>query len=333
MIKLILSCLTSKLGLVKKAQTARKNNQSTLPIQCATIKPDSYISFEGHTYSRFAYEGKNIVFLIPDNFSDNQLLLDKMKNIVDTFDKAWDFYYKSTNKTPAEATNTTRNGKGTIAVVDSTCGYGCGYLGTKGIELLPIAWTNLKDNVFKNNLYDSALFYELGRNFWFYRSKVAYQSPDDVGTIETGFAVFMRFMSMEYAKVSPWTFNGTEFNTFKNEVRGLIKTYLKDSSYTWQTTLKIGRGVPNNLGLGSTDLFASFLFDLTDRFGNDFVTNIWKNIEKQPDAKNTQEALDNFIIASSLTAKNNLCNLFNFYKWPVSDSAKKTINQKMLINK
>jgi hypothetical protein len=108
---------------------------------------------------------------------------------------------------------------------------------------------------------------------------------------------------------------------FYGAIEGLLTTYLNDSSKNWANTLKIGQGVANSFGLGSTDLFASFCLDLNNRFPCVWVENVWKNSETLSNRTTSEQALDNFIIASCVSVGYDLRNLFTTYKFPISNSA------------
>ncbi|MCH8513317.1 MAG: S8 family serine peptidase [Kiritimatiellae bacterium] len=238
--------------------------------------------------------------------------------LVSNLEAARGFYAQSTGREPGLFFQ--YNGLPTIAEVPngSTCGAGCGYLGFTGIELTQTVFTDLYEGVRDRNEYDQAVFYEMGRNFWFYDDELAYpDSGDDFWVIPTGYAVFMRFMSMEAAGVAGGPFNGDDFQDFEAEVRGLLGTYLADESKDWGNTLRSGQGVANGMGLGGTDLFASFLLRLTDVYGASIPNTIWQEAGVLNAATNTQGAVDNFIRAASSAAGENLAPLFAYWRWPV----------------
>lgn len=278
--------------------------------------PQTYTTFQGAVLNLYKYEGTNTMILT----NSNSLNSSAMSNWLNATDGTYNFYYSCTGQYPNCYTNVTCfNGKSTIARVEATCGAGCGYLGFTGIELLNTYFDNTYTRILNDNQYDQAFFYEFGRNFWFYDNKLKYTSNDP---IVTGYAVFMRFMSIESLGLNGAPFNGTlDFNTFKNQVRNLRVTYMADSSLNWANTLGVGQGVPSS-GWGATDLFASFCFYLKENYGGmNWVQNVWKKAALRPTATTTQDAVDNFIIASSQAANVNLISLFQYWKWTPSASA------------
>jgi hypothetical protein len=281
-------------------------------------QPVTYTSIDQDYLTLYPVIGRNVVLLVPSPELDAAVL----RQMVETIDRAYDFYRDATGREPQLYLN--YHEMPSIAVVPTACGAGCGYLGMSGIELQSDYFDKLYRGVLENNQYDQPVFYELGRNFWFYENKIEYIGEDRTDSISTGYAVFMRFMAMEAAGVTPAPYNGTDFSLFKEEVENLYPGYLLDKSLNWDNTLRIGKAPTNALDLGGADLFAAFLFDLRSRYGNDFVQWIWKEVDLRPDAVTTQDAVDNFVLAASAAVEQNLTRLFvERYRWPVSSSAKK----------
>jgi len=294
--------------------------QKASPINNGTPPAVSYTSFDGDTFTLYAYVGEHVALLAPSQDLDRTVV----NNIVDTFDGIYTYYAQATGRTPTLYAQ--YEGRGTVAVVPSTCGYGCGYLGFTGIELLNEAFDLLYTGVRDRNEYDQTIFYEFGRNFWFYGDQIEYQGTDGTGAITTGYAVFMRFMAIDATDVTPGPFKGHNFADFENEVIELLGRYLAEASYSWDNTLRAGTAPPNPLGLGASDLFASFLFDLRSRFGANFINQIWQEVEQRPHAETTQNAVDNFIVAASIIAGQDLSNRFTqHYRWPISLSAQQEL--------
>ena len=287
------------------------------PVWAQSPQPYSYTSINGTVLTLYPYPGRNIALLVPSPTLDRPTLT----TIVDVFDQVYDYYRQTTGRDPSLYFN--YNGLATIAVVPSTCGYGCGFLGATGIEIVNAGFDLLYNAVRSNNQYDQTIFYEFGRNFWFYGDRIEYKAPNDTGAVTTGYAVFMRFMAMEATGVTGGPFNGYDFLCFKSEVQRLLDRYLADPSLTWSNTLAIGRAPANPIGLGATDLFAAFLFELRQLFGQGFIDRIWKEVGQRPRATTTQDAVDNFILAASAASGRNLTSLFSdIWRWPVSSRAR-----------
>jgi hypothetical protein len=264
----------------------------------------------------YVYLGEKIALLMPHDDYDDAL----MNRIVDTFDKAYRFYAESTGKEPNLYKH--YEGRATIAVVPETCGAGCAYLGATGIEILEYVWRELYEGVRDHNQYEPTVFFELGRNFWHYdlEQRLGYHSPDQTSAIRTGFAIYMRYKSMDAAGADNLPWNGLPFDEQKAEVADLLRVYLANPDLSWDNTLRIDHHFPNRWGLGSGDLFAAKCMYLERKYGDAFLSNIWKQARLRPISQSTQEAVDNFIMAASYAVCDPLIETFSHWRWPISDA-------------
>jgi hypothetical protein len=278
-----------------------------------------YQSFNGNAYLLKPWFGSNVCILAS---TTNQFDSNVLSKIVIALDKAYSFYAAATGQQPVSYDPTTLYGKDTIAEVTNTCGAGCSYLGYTGTEILIPYFNLLYSGVASSNVYDQVLFYEFGRNFWFYGDQLAYHSPDS-DPVTTGFAVYMRFLAMDAAGVTGGPFNGYSFQTFRSTVTNMIDLYITNSALNWSNTFRINQAPSNPLGLGATDLTASLLMRIGRDFGGpDFGLNIWKQAALRPTATTTQAAVDNFILAACATVNENLTQIFSSsWKFPVSAAA------------
>jgi len=289
--------------------------QTPLAILNTSIVQTTYTSFQHKTQDMTAYVGQNIALQIYRYLNVDKSVMDY---IVTKLDKAYEFYYNVIQEYPISLGATTLLGRDTVSVVDATCGSGCGFLGFTGVELLSSSWYTLYDSVTSNNQFDQPTFYEFGRNFWVDSINKIECTPG--GTVTTGFAVFMRFLSMDYANVMGAPFKGNSFTSFKNEVKGLLTTYINNPSYNWTNTVYAGVAPTNTMGLGGTDMWASFMFDLYSRFGNNFLYNIWSNIKNSTytEGNNIEKSNGIFVLALSQAVNKDLYTLFNtYYRWPL----------------
>lgn len=313
-------------------------SETVVPSLTSTIVLDTvYKSFYfDDGYAMTAYVGRNIVLQLPRN--KYKIKKETIDYIVYTLDAAYDYYYSVIGEYPAS--HITVEGKDTISVVNRTCGSGCGLVGHTGIELLSSSWERLYNGVVQNDEFDQVLFYELGRNFFVNSlQKIECNTPNF--TIGTGFAVFMRFMSMEQIGIKGGPFKGYLFAEFKQHVKNLLGVYLQDPTYTWMNSIYEGVGPKDtdfnykgfgpktDMNLGATDLWASFMFGLDSRFPETFSKNIWKQIKMIDHTvlENTGDliayAIDVFVLAASKATSYNLYDFFTkIYGWPVSSNLK-----------
>lgn len=279
----------------------------------------SYTSFNGGLYTLKPWLGRNIVVLTPNSTSYQTNI---MTRVIVALDKAYDFYESATAHSPPSSSSTTLLGRDTIAVVNSTCGAGCSEVGFTGIEILNQYFQILYSAVASANQYDQVLFYEFGRNFWFYTPQLAYQGAD-IDPVVTGYAVYMRFLSMAAAGVAGAPYNGSTFTSFATAVTNLMDTYVRTPSLNWTNTFRISTAPPNALGLGGTDLIASLLMHIGRDFGGPrFALDFWKQAGFRPPAQGTLEAANNFVLTACAATGVNLTHVFaTTWKWPVSSAA------------
>lgn len=276
--------------------------------------PQTYVTFGGDTLHLYKYEGEKTMLLAQSNNLDTAI----MRKWTKILDGTFNFYKLCTGREPDLIPSTYINNKTTIANVDLLNGAGGrGNLGGTGIELLDTYFNQCYTSILFENKYEQITFYEFGRNFWFYGNKLSYENDP----ITTGYAVFMRFMSMKYLGVDDYP----SHIDFVNQIRELRNTYIANSSLNWSNTLGVAQGVPGS-PWGATDLFASFCLYLEEKYGWQWIQNVWQYAGLRPDRVTTQDAVDNFIIASSQAANSNLISLFQEWRWPVSQSAIDYIN-------
>ena len=194
--------------------------------------------------------GKNVAVLVPKSKSAS-LAPKTMTKMIDALDSAWAEYQHVTGQSPSQYI--TYDKRDSIAVVPQTCGAACSYIGATGTEIEPSYFQTLYNGIANKNQYDQPLFYEFGRNFWFYGNSLA-PSTTYGSTATTGYAVFMRFRSMDAVGIPGGPYNGTPFPTFESQEWALVYDYDSDLSDTFANTLAVG----SSPGMyGGTDFFAS----------------------------------------------------------------------------
>lgn len=270
------------------------------------LPPVTYTAIDGHTETLTPWQGQHVSVLVePDVARDPRV----MTRLVDALDRAWNYYARTTGRLPATAHSL--NGRDEIAEVTSTCGAGCTYLGATGTEILTSYFEAMYQQIAQHNLYDQIPFYELGRSFWFWSPQLQFQAPDQ-DPVVTGFAVWMRFRSMNAAGVKGAPFNGTPFPAFASQVAALAGQYEADPSLTFADTLAIDASP----GLYSgTDFWASLMTQLASRHGGQtFVARFWHHASSLPAASSTTDAVTNWVHDADYAACTNLSPVF-YSRW------------------
>src|SRR3712207_815048 len=233
-----------------------------------------------HTYTLDPWPGRNVNLLIPTDAAVDATV---MEDLLSAFDAGYDYYHRITGRHPLDREGSTIDGRTTIAIVDDTCGSGCGWLGERGIEIEPDFFgSNLEgEHPWVRGFYDamaesqtvtSIVFYELGRNFWFYGEQLGGLEPKTDYGFATGFAVVNRYYA---GRVSGFTWDEQESAAdYHNQSLPVIaQTYFADETATGLTTLGNNQGIANPTGInGSADLAAS-LFRILHVIGPSWV--VW----------------------------------------------------------
>ncbi|MBN8851046.1 MAG: PKD domain-containing protein [Sphingobacteriales bacterium] len=288
--------------------------------------PQTYSSISAGLLNLFAWEGDwpgNKVMILSRNINLDRAT---MFNWLKTMDTTYNYYKACTGRDPAVYSPTYINNHTTISDVPSTCGAGCSYVGFTGIELQNGFFDFNYNAIYNYNQFDHLCFYEFGRNFWFFGSKLDYKEPTSFPVAGT-FAVWMGSVEGRDAVGVPgFTYNGQTYQQFKSMFAGYVDQYVASPNLNWGNTFAVNSGIPGVCN--AADLFTSMCMRLKrDYGGNNFLYNIWKNVTLRPDAVTTQDAVDNFFLAACKTGNKNLTSLFTTWKIPLSASALSTASQ------
>ena len=270
------------------------------PAQAATV---TYTTFRGADLSLEAWEGAHVTVLTQSAARDPGV----MSQVVGQLDAAWGLYRDLTGQAPVAWAPYTLNGRATIAEVADTCGAGCAFLGLNGIEIMPTYMDLLYDGVRDAGQFDQVLFYELGRNFWFYGGKLGAAPP-----MATGFAVANRFVSMEETGAQGAPFNGTEpFDAFKQFVTvDQMAAYQADESLNWESAIGAGLGIPGRRYGDGASLAGAMLYQIYADHGYDAYRDFYTNLTLLPDARDPAQAAHNLMRAAYVATGQNYATAF-----------------------
>jgi hypothetical protein len=247
-----------------------------------------YLSFDGDELELVPWAREHVALLTP---SDMELDPAVVSRLLEALDAAWEYYASITGREPALAKH--YNGLGTIAVVDHTCGAGCGFLGFTGIEIMREYFEAGYSALAQNGTFDQIPFYEMGRNFWFYGAQL-----EDIDAFVTGFAVVNRYLSMEAAGVEGSAVGVVDFEAFRHAtLHDMARLYLSDESTTGTEGLTTSPPA-NPFGLGAADVAASLFYRIYEDFGQNSYARFWQSMGTLPAATTPQEAIGNFLAAA-----------------------------------
>lgn len=157
------------------------------PVECREVifNPGKWEE-RGHSTRLVPWTGRHVVLLTTNATLDPEV----MGRFVARLDGAWKLYTELTGRSPARFKQL--DGKPTIVAVPEgrlTCGYGCGYIGSTGIEIAGFYGHDYPLVSRQAEAFPHYYFYEMGRNF--------YTFGDRHSLFITGFAVFMRYVCMD----------------------------------------------------------------------------------------------------------------------------------------
>ena len=305
------------------------NSAGSVPSAPATLHvgpfATSYTTQKGKILNQYAWPGRSYAVLTKLSNLDPV----SMRKILKAADDTWNYYDSATGQLPSVYFN--YNGLATIADTGvggiDLCGDGCTFIGATGMEISDNAWAALYDGV-SNNVYDQVIFYETGRSFWVMGSQLQYPSPADSSCQVTGFAVFMRYRSLDALGLQGSFGTVANYETYYNYMQTMIDAYAADTSLNFNNTF-LANSYSSPYG-GCADLWSSMMYRLAKNYGGEaFVKDVFKEALKRPVAVTTQDAVDNFVLSASAAANANLTLTFGTtWRWPISDAAKQEAQDK-----
>lgn len=264
--------------------------------------PVSYTSIQGSVSTLQPWFGKHFVLLTPSSDLDVKTL-DK---ILKSLDGGYKYYQKATGREPVKWEPYTIDGRGTIASVETSCGGACGFLGYTGIEMIHPWVDELYNDVKQRGVHHTTLFYEIGRNFWFYSNKLDY-SVDFNMSVNTGYSELMKYMATDYIKLPLRPLEASN----RSDIESLADIYLASSDWDWSRVIETGQAPGQNGQVrGAVELFASMMLNLQEQYGgHSFIEGFLKEADKRPLTSSVQDAIDNMAIAISAGARANLSDI------------------------
>jgi hypothetical protein len=253
-----------------------------------------YTTFRGESIDVRAYPGRNVVLMLnPARVTDRELA----ENIVNAIDRAWDWYRDFFGRVPSPYN--TYEGKSIIAEnAQDPAASARGRIGTTGIEIGPGSMNRLMSEAAQDR-YNQAVFYELGRNFWFFEPQLgALKAAVVGGCFTTGFATVHRFYSMEAKGIvgAPWD-DAIDFDKFRHiSLNETIDRYIADTRLNWQNTIGADKPPPNPYNwVGSYHLAAGFFHRIRRDHGYAGYRQFWQLMARAPRAESGRDAVVNFV--------------------------------------
>lgn len=302
----------------------------------------TYTAFNGNTYNSYRIETNYTVVYIIDSLLENYMIEDRstLTKIFDRIDKYYKFYLDKTGYEPPGG-NPQFNNKTNVFFGPTSCGSGCGLLGTKGIELS--GFSNIYFTI-KNDLNvqrDVIISYEFGRNWFTFLNKLFYPGPYDGdftknGGFAEGFADTMYLNSTRdiITDTSQIHLNET-FLQMKRKFSTFIGYYSNveanpiNSLFNWEFT---GTQDPNHGRDGYNFYDGSYqntvIWGIFEVFGIDnLLPDFISNLNSLPNVSNPDQSLDNLSLSIGRSLNKNVYPFFkNILKFDISDIVRDELN-------
>lgn len=204
-----------------------------------------------------------------------------------------------------------------VAVVENTCGPGCGELNGSRIEIEAERFDILYNNVIKHNQQDHLLFYELGRTYWVFGDRLTCDDEKLNQVVHTGFAIFMRDVIIKKIGKSCAPINGIAFQDYLDNKQLEFNYYKKQTEIDFIRLVHLNSTKQDNIEIKATRIFASMLNQLYVNYGETrFLNEFSKNINDCINPEISSELFSNLLTSSMISSKSDLRELFT-QEWKI----------------
>ncbi|MTW23166.1 InlB B-repeat-containing protein [Allochromatium palmeri] len=159
--------------------------------------PDSvyYTAFDGNSYTLMQLSGRHVRVLFPVDWEKiDGLSYEDIGILVNRADDLYEKFVEILQQEPKELKN--REGLLSIAFIPSTCGWGCGYVAYKGVEILSDKYVDLIKTELDAGILPGVIIHEMTHNFDFVSPRFNYINDN-----AHAYTAFMENYVMWYAKI------------------------------------------------------------------------------------------------------------------------------------
>lgn len=262
-----------------------------------------YTRFDGQTESLRAFQGESVILLVPQ---DQVFAVDpgQVREILRRLDLSWEYYLHTMGREPplygdritmADASSPPH--LPTLAVVESSCGAGCGLVGAASLEIGVGIWQETYQNAVSGGETRGVFEYEMGRNYWLYGS--VFHAPDVPSYhLATAFATIFGYQAGVAGGSTQEP--GHELVDWVASYRAAFDAYLQAPN--WRLIRDGGQSGEKIVG-------GLWLY-LEEQYGSGFHARFFRQANQLAAAANLDEAVSNYIIAASVAAGQNLVEFF-----------------------
>lgn len=302
----------------------------------------TYTSFNGVEYTSYRIETFFTVVYIHEELLTTEMVQDRptIIKLLNRIDEYYNFYLERTGYEPPGG-NQDFSLKTNVFFGPTSCGSGCGLLGSKGVELSGFEniYYSLKNNL--NVQRDVIIPYEFGRNWFNFSNKLLYPGPyngdfSKNGGFAEGFADTMYLNATRdiIQNNSQIELNETfvqmkrKFSTFIGYYSNIEANPI-NSLFNWEF---IGTQDPNHGRDGFNFYDGSYqttiLWGIFEIFGIDnLLPDFISNLNSLPNASSPNQSLDNLSLSVGRSLNKNVYPFFkNILRFDISENIKDELN-------
>jgi hypothetical protein len=267
----------------------------------------TYVTFAGETLTMRRFNGRDTALLVSQAVLD-QAGLARIRTLVDEHDIIYETLHDLTGAEPAGDGDLLR-----IAIVDHTCGGGCGYIGSKGVEILT--------PIFSFDDYIAYVDHEMTHNFD-RRSSFLFNSRD----IAHSWTAFADQYSQVYPRRAFARLDADD--VLELRIRERLGPFEAFPGASWQMCVRDASCDPPGdidsremalLAEGGTILRVAQLYG--PRAMKAWVPTVDRLIDERgldPGAMTQQDRIDLLVESLSLAVGADLSCFYDFWQWPLS---------------
>jgi hypothetical protein len=202
----------------------------------------SYSAFNGKVWELTRFQGRHVAILLPDSWMGPAALsAEQIRSFVDRSDLVYQQLMDWEGAEPAG------DGPLNIAIIPDTCGWGCGLIGSKGLEIAdidrlnPILWTEIKAGKGVG-----VLVHEMTHNFDVFWQYLAY--------LPGAAHAWTDFVNLYYFVYTREGYVGSTPEEVARDWLATTAPYFNDRTATWESCVRDGacegRGITANNAWG-----------------------------------------------------------------------------------
>jgi len=295
---------------------------AALPSCFACGEPLSYRAFDKTLYVLTRYTGRFTEVLLPASWIDGDGLDDSARRLV--LDRA-DFVYQHASELMGR--EPAGEGRLQIAFVDATCGYGCGNVGSKGIEAVSSddARREVRGDLAAGVL-PRILVHEMAHNFDLLGHDLWQGAPSSFD-YHAWTSFFEQYLEI-YTRMGSTTASPDDVQ--KSWVESTYGAYLRDPEASWERCVAQAACAPEGVSAnaawgGVTHRFAQLHGPHATRR---FLAALWRLREEHGSPQSLQDKADLHLEALAEGAGTNLACYADAWRWSISDALRKRLAER-----